>query len=187
MVLVRSLFSTPTKRESKHKQIREEFFSGFADKVWSLKTNKEEKGWWTIPRTMPLIMTLLNILDKKGNMSRVYLELWCRAFDEGIVEVTDEEIHAYACGFLSSRGARTWRERIVMLEKLGFIKTQSIARRKYKYILLLHPHKVIASLKEDDKIPNNWYDVFRNRAIEIGAGIPQVQDDEKKKQKKATA
>ena len=61
---------------------------------------------------MPLILTLISRLAPKGKQdgaARVYLELWMRDFGEGIVELTDPEIHAFAAGYTSpARGARSW-------------------------------------------------------------------------------
>jgi hypothetical protein len=183
-----SVYTLPKKkfkRDVKYERIRHEFFPGFDDKIWNLEDN-EEKGWWTIPRTMPLILTLINMLDaeKKHDASRVYLDLWCRAFGAGIVEVLDEPTMAYSSNLISPRAVRSWHERIAFLERIEFIKTRGIGNRKVQYILLLHPHKVVASLRKQGKIPEMWYATFRQRMIQIGAELAEAQVVVKKSKKK---
>jgi len=127
-------------------------------------------------------MTLLNLLSKNKDLSRVYFELWCRAFDEAIVDVSDEEALAYASGYVSpTRNIRTWRERITLLEKLGFIITKQAGSRKYRYILLLHPHQVIEKLHQDGKVGEDWYSAYQARAAEIGTRLPHSESEMEEK------
>lgn len=169
----------PTKRALKYEKIREENFQVPKSKVWN---RKKEDGYTTVPRTMSLIMELLQRLsEKKNDPSQVYFELWCRVFDEGIVEITNEQDVAFASGYTTpSRGVRSWRERIAQLEKLGFIKTKSVGKAKYRYILILHPHQVIAVLREEDRVPDDWYSAYEDRMREIGGDIPEVRQKVKK-------
>src|SRR5262249_3715994 len=52
------------------------------DKLWLRKT---KTGFTTVPRTMPLIMEIMDAMSKGKPVSTTYLELWCRAFDECFV------------------------------------------------------------------------------------------------------
>lgn len=166
-----SMPSAKTGRAKKHENIRQTHFIDDSEAYWD---RKKEKGFCTIPRTLSLVMTLLNLLSKKQDLSRVYFELWCNSFDEGIVEITDEETHAYAAGYVSSsRNIRSWRERIQQLENLGFIKTKQVGSKRYRYILILHPHRVISELNNEGKVPSEWFSAFEQRAHEIGAQISQ--------------
>src|SRR5258708_4219270 len=111
----------PQKNKSavKREQIRDALWPDAASLVWD---RKKEKGFCTIPRTLALIFTLIDHLQKGKDASRVYFDLWCRAFDDYLVEVPDEESLAYSAGYTSGRNVRTWRERIHVLEKYGFVR-----------------------------------------------------------------
>jgi len=84
---------SPGARPAQRRELKRNTLWADAEKnVWNRKT---EKGYCTIPRTLPLIMTLIDYLSPKerGRASRVYHELWCRAYDEGFVELADEAEH----------------------------------------------------------------------------------------------
>ena len=72
------------------------------------------------------------------------------------------------------RNVRSWRERIEMLQELGFIGVQPNGSRKYGYILLLHPHRVVCELRARGKVNDPWWGAFSKRASEIGATLPIV-------------
>ena len=107
---------------SKQEQTLDQFFSGWKDEVW--KWSKQEPGWTPVPRTLSLITVLIKHLREKKNNdpSMVYLDLWFRAYN-GLLDVRNEQEFAYSCGFTAKRGIRTWTERILWLEKQGFIRT----------------------------------------------------------------
>jgi hypothetical protein len=104
-----------------------------------------------------------------GNLdpSGVYLELLSRHIDSGIVEMTNEADHAYGAGYFGNRAVRTWQERVRVLEELGFIITKQIGNLRYKYVLIVHPTVAIQKLRDDDKIPDAWWDAYINRKIEV--------------------
>lgn len=174
MVRLVTFHSEKTGRAKRHEEIKARFFADFADQTWD---RRKEKGFCTIPRTLGLVMTLLNHLSKRQDLSRVYFELWCRAFDEGVVDVIDEESIAYASGYTTpTRNVRSWRERISTLEKLGFIKTRHVGSRKFRYILILHPHRVIETLRGEDRISEEWYSAYLNRMTDIGGEVPRMEE-----------
>ncbi len=121
-------------------------------------------------------MTLIEELadrDKGKDVSRVYFELWCRNFDEGLIEVTDEEAMAFASGFTApNRNVRTWKERIDVLQRLGFIQVVPVGSKKHGYMFLPDPHKVIKKLKAEGRVSANWWGAYAKRALEIGYVIP---------------
>jgi hypothetical protein len=119
-------------------------------------------------------MTLIDDLKGKGrDISRVYFDLWCRQMDDSFVEVTDEESFAYSSGYSTpGRNVRSWRERIEMLRDLGFISVRPNGSRKYGYILLHHPHRVVCKLRAQRKVNEAWWGAFTKRASEIGAVLP---------------
>ncbi len=164
--------SSPGARPAQRReQLRDTLWADAEKVVWSRHT---EKGYTTIPRTLSLIMTLIDHLSPKerGKASRVYHELWCRAYDEGLVELGDEAEHAYAAGYTSqTRGVRSWRERVDTLSQLGFIRIKPKPTKKYGYVLIVHPDIAVGTLRKKDpkQIPDGWHQEYEKRMIEIGA------------------
>lgn len=171
---IETIVKTARKRAAvdRREKTRNALWPEAAGLVWD---RKKEKGFCTIPRTLPLIMTLIDELAKGKSAAQVYCELWTRAFDEGLVEVLDEEAMAFGAGYVTpGRGVRTWRERIDILEDYGFIEVKPNGSRKYGFVLLRHPHQVIRELRDTKLLPNeNWWGAFIKRAAEIGAELPE--------------
>lgn len=65
------------------------------DQLWS---RTSFTGFTTIPRTISLIVRIIDSLDKK-TAGKVYLDLWCRAFDDYVIEVRDEYEAAFCSGY----------------------------------------------------------------------------------------
>jgi len=159
--------------EEKRKALRDQLFPNCQPDLWNRKV--VTGGFTTIPRTLGLIMTLLEAMfhRKKGHdISRTYFELWCRAFDDYFIEVTDIESFAFAAGFVTTRSVRSWGERVKVLANLGFIKTAPNGSKKQAYILLLDPHKVVKNLKHSGNVPQEWWGAYTKRASEIGYTLP---------------
>lgn len=153
-----------TAGSKKREKIRREFWSG--EDAWTM-TN--EIGWFRAPRTLPLILQVLNLHEISGNASpgNVYLELLARHIDNGVVEMSSESDHAFAAGYTGSRAVRSWQERMQILEKSGFIKTDQVGNQKYKYVLLVHPTVAMQKLYEQKKVPAALWKAFRVRQIEV--------------------
>ena len=64
------------------------------------------------------------------------------------------------------------KERIDVLQKLGFIQVMPVGSKKHGYILLPDPHKVIKKLKADGRVSASWWGAYVKRASEIGYVIP---------------
>lgn len=131
-----------------------------------------DKGWFRAPRTLPLILSLLQDKALTGNRdpTRVYLELFSRHYNTGVVEIQSESEHAYAAGYRSSRATRTWQEHMRCLEQLGFIKIQAIGSHAFKYVLLVHPAVAIEQLRSQGKVQEDWWVTYtdrRNRSGEL--------------------
>lgn len=129
---------------------------------------KPEQGWFRAPRTLPLILKLLSEKKVSGNLDPggVYLELLARHRDSGIVEMVTPGEHSYAAGYGGPRGARTWQERMKILENLGFIKSRKAGNEQYRYVLLMHPTIVVWNLHQKGKVPREWWENYRQRQIE---------------------
>ena len=162
-----------TKVALRRQGLRDSLWGEEAVNLWHRTT---EDGYSTIPRTLPLVMTLIDELKGKGrDISRVYFDLWCRQMDDSFVEVNDEESFAYSSGYSTpGRNVRSWRERIDMLRELGFVSIQPNGSRRNGYILLHHPHRVVCELRAQGKVNDAWWGAFSKRASEIGATLPTL-------------
>lgn len=130
---------------------------------------EKETGWFAAPRYLPLLLSLLEskaISDRK-DPSRVYLELYSRHRDSGMIEMEDERQHAFAAGYVGERAVRTWQERMKILEEHGFIKTKAIGNQPYRYVLLVHPMAVIQQLHATGKTDQRWWDTYRARLADL--------------------
>lgn len=157
--------------DSRREQLREQLWPGIEPQLWN---RKREKGFCTLPRTLPLILCLIRELSEKGkDPSNVYLDLWFRAFDDCLIEVNDEEAFAFASGYSSpGRNVRTWKERVDALAKLGFIEVKPNGSKPCGYILMLDPHKVIRTLNTQGRIPASWWGAYTKRATDVGCTLP---------------
>jgi hypothetical protein len=154
----------------KREELRESLWPGSSGWIWDRRTND---GYISIPRILPLVMLLIRQLCQKEDPSPVYLDLWARNWDEGIVTISDEEDCAYNAGYTSKRAVRSWRERVWKLAELGFIKIQANGNREIGYILVLNPLMVCVKLRAAGKLlPDGWWPAFVRRTQEIGAVIP---------------
>jgi hypothetical protein len=158
---------SPSKAELRREEILSRLWPGWRKVTWS---RKSEKGFATIPRTLPLICSLIRT-HSKGDASRVYLDLWARVNDDGLVEVHDETEFALSCYPNGTRHVRTWRDHITQLKELGFISVKPKPSRRYGYILVLHPHRVVERMLREspERISSTWLELYKNRLADIGA------------------
>jgi hypothetical protein len=127
----------------------------------------EFTGFTTIPRTLSLIMRIIDDLDRK-NAGRVYFDLWCRSFDDYVIEVRDEFEAAFSSGYDGQRAIRSWRERIAILEGFGFIKAYKASHGAYRMILVLDPHPIVERLHKEKEVPDEDWLALRALMISIG-------------------
>jgi len=80
----------------------------------------EEKGWFAAPRSLPFVLRALDSKAVSGSkrVSPAYVDLLSRHMGDGVIELEHDTDHAYAAGYAH---ARQWRERMVLLERAGFI------------------------------------------------------------------
>jgi hypothetical protein len=119
---------------------------------------------------MPLILRIMDLVSDKGKpVSQTYFDLWCRNWDnDGFVIASQPKVMAYYSGFSGERAESTWKTRVSILEKLGFVKLQEGATGSAHYILIPNPYNVIQKLHKEKKIPIAAYNSLRERLIEIG-------------------
>jgi len=132
---------------------------------------KRSDGFVTIPRTMPLILGIIDDLTKGAPAASTYLELWCRAYDEMYVSLSKSRELAFHSGFTGQRAERTWAEKIRKLDELGFISVRPGQAGPLSHALILNPYHVIRKLYEagNTGIARDKYNALVERAIEIGA------------------
>jgi hypothetical protein len=158
-----------TKITQKQLALRQILWPDIADKQLWLRTERD--GFTTIPRTIPIIIAIMDGLSKGKPVGSTYLELWCRAYDECFVTLSNPQELAFHSGFSGQRAVTTWRERIRILQELGFIDVQPGPSGEMSYALLLNPYHVIKDLREK-KTPGltaERYNALAARAITIGA------------------
>ena len=127
-------------------------------------------GFVTLPRAMPLIMRIMDYLAGKGiPVSQVYLDLWCRTFDEAFLQITKTEEMATYAGFSGQRAVRTWKERLSKLAELGFIDLKYGLTKEVVFALILNPYHVIAQAYAKGLVPIEMWNALMVRAAEIGA------------------
>ena len=152
----------PKAAQRRRKKLREEFWPGVD--AW---LGPEERGFFCAPRTLPYI--LLALRDKavsgKADPSSVYLDLLAHHMGEGVVELQDEDDHAYASGYAQTR---SWRDRMNVLEKAGFIRTIQTGNRKFGRVLLVHPLAAMRALYDEGLIPAQLWEAYRSRANTTG-------------------
>ena len=132
---------------------------------------KKKTGFITIPRTLPIIQSIMDDMANGMPVSSTYFDLWCRSFDECFVTLSKPNEIAFSAGFTGQRGPRTWAARMRSLSEMGFIKLASGASGPISYALILNPHLVIKKIR-DAGVPGireDKYNALIARALEIGA------------------
>ncbi|NVD44836.1 hypothetical protein [Qipengyuania atrilutea] len=145
-------------------------------KIWPDVTNRmlwdrnERDGFSTLPRTMPLIMNIMDGLSNKGfPVGQTYLELWCRLYDELFLTLNRPEEMAFYAGFTGQRAVRTWKDRVKRLADLGFIDLKSGPLGEMSYAIFFNPYHVIKRAYLKGLVQEDKYRALVIRSNEIGA------------------
>jgi len=155
------------KATERRKQLRQRLWPEALDEHLWIRTQKT--GFTTIPRTMPLIMRIMDSLAGKGTpVSMPYLTLWCWTFDEAFVEIRNPKQFAYESGFSGPRAESLWKSRMRRLEELEFIRSRPGLSGDFHYILLINPILVIEN-NYKEKGSDVAFDTLLGRLAEVGA------------------
>jgi hypothetical protein len=168
-----------TPKADEREAIRRKFWPN--ERAW---ITSRRKGYFNAPRSLPLVFELLKskkINTKRVDLSLTYLALWARLLGEGVVEITNEHEVAYDAGYSGERQRRTWRERMALLEELGFIKSKQIAGQPYRYVLMIDPAVAVAKFERDGLVDPEWLDTYQMRRLTTKELV------EKETKKKASA
>src|SRR5262245_6133245 len=106
----------PRKKIAKRQlELRERLWPGVEETdLWSRTLYN---GFTTMPKAMPLMLSIMDDLANGQPVSGTYLELWCRTFDESFVTLSKPREMAFHSGFTSQRGERTWKARLKILDE----------------------------------------------------------------------
>lgn len=162
------------KRTAREAELRKELWPEVTDgEIWH---RKRQQGFTTVPRTLPMVMVLMDEMAGKGKpVSRTYLTLWGRVRDEAIVRLQDERLAALESGFGGPRRTTAWRDRMRILQELGFIKTKPGGSGEFTHVLILNPHLVIKRHWESrskgtaPRMSEENYLALKERADDVGA------------------
>lgn len=148
--------------------LREQLWPGFAPHLWNRLANK---GFATIPKTMPLVMRIMDEMTKGAPVSSTYLTLWCSTWDNGFVQHIRPDEMAYASGFGGQRGEHTWIGRMKKLQELQFIDLKAGKAGPMTYALIYNPHLAL-QWHHSQKTPGLTeasYSALIERALDVGA------------------
>jgi hypothetical protein len=147
-------------------------------RLWS---RKSAKGFATVPRTMPLLMQVMDRLNVGKPVSSVYLDLFCRAFDESFVRLDKAHQMAFSAGFVTARGPHTWAERLDLLKREGFIDIAPGPFGPRSFALILNPYFVVQDLHKKGRVEKALYNAlvfeaesFGAKDLELATALPSV-------------
>lgn len=149
--------------------LREKYWPDLtAEELWN---RKEFDGFTAIPRTMPIILNIIDDLTKGHPASSTYLALWCKAFDEMYISLQNSDDMAFQSGFSGQRALRSWQARMKALADLGFVRVATGARGSMSHAAIPNPHFVIRRLynKKHAGLTETAFNSLLERASEIGA------------------
>lgn len=146
-------------------RLRDSLWEDASSRIWDYT---KSDGWLNIPRAMPVILRILDILTKGKPVSATYFELWCRTFNNGFVTARPQEM-AFFSGFDGERARRTWLSRIRKLQELGFIDVKAGSSGPVTYVLIVNPYPPLRKLHSDGEISEQLWNTLTARMIEIGA------------------
>lgn len=155
-----------SKMDVKAEKSQKEFWSDIKDEdLWDSSLNN---GYAPMPRTMSLIMNIIDDLSKNQPAGRAYFVLWCyRRPKSSLVIIENPLVFAAETGFSGERALTTWKQRMKILQELGFIDAKEGASGAFHYVLILNPHVVVQKLK--DRIQESRFRQMYDRALDIGA------------------
>lgn len=125
---------------NKQRSLRDQFWPNQSGLLWHRIANK---GFTTIPKTMPLVLRIMDELSKGRPISSTYMTLWCSTWDNSFVTLNKHREMATAAGFTGQRGERTWADRMKLLQQLRFIDIKPGASGPMAFALIYNPHFVI--------------------------------------------
>lgn len=155
------------KMAERAQQLMELHFPNIAQEfLWSRKSND---GYITIPRTMPIVMQVIDAQSKGQPAGHTLFCLWARSPDHAVVTIENPATFAAEAGFLGERAVDTWRRRMKTLREHYFIQTKPGASGEFHYVLLLNPNVAVEGMRNRGLVQDGLYSRFIERLGDIGA------------------
>lgn len=148
--------------------LRDQLWPGRGACLWDRSAHK---GFTTIPKTMPLILKIMDEMTKGAPISSTYLTLWCSTWDNSYVALGKSEEMAHSSGFGGQRGVHTWMARMKKLQELKFIDIKAGKSGPMSHAIIWNPHLAIRHHYQQ-KTPGlleSSYTALLERALEVGA------------------
>jgi hypothetical protein len=124
----------------KQQLLRDHLWPGKEAWLWD---RRKQKGFTTIPKTMPLILKIMDEMTKGTPVSATYLTLWCNTWDNNFVVLNKNAGMANASGFGGQRGEHTWATRMKMLHDLEFIDIKPGKSGPLGNAIIWNPHYIL--------------------------------------------
>ena len=159
---------TTNAKQRARREVRELLWPGAELTMWP---QPGETGWSRTPRTLPLIAEMISSKAVSGedtDLARTYLTLFCMAYDEGIIEIVDEDALALASGLKR----KSWIARMLKLQSLGVIEIKPKGPRRLGYVLLKHPVPIARRLHAEGKVSEGLWALFLQWHAEFGGTEP---------------
>ena len=153
---------------TKQLEQRNALWPGYEAFIWDRKAHK---GFATIPKTMPLILKIMDEMSNGKPISSTYLGLWCATWDNSFVNISRPVEMAHAAGFSGQRAEYTWAARMKILQELHFIEIKPGKSGPISHAIILNPHFVIRRHHEEKTpgLTEASYNMLIDRALEVGA------------------
>jgi hypothetical protein len=149
--------------------LRDHLWPQCEEHLWHRLANK---GFATIPKTMPFILKIMDEMTKGAPVSSTYLALWCWTWDNSYVSISNPAELSQAAGFGGQRGVHTWAGRMKKLQELNFIAFKPGKSGPMSHVIIWNPHKVVRWHHDVQQTPGLMEASFTSlieRAAEIGA------------------
>lgn len=148
--------------------LRDLYWPNISSNLWDRKANK---GFATIPKTMPLILKIMDEMTKGAPVSSTFLTLWCSTWDNSFVVLNKHADMANASGFGGQRGEYTWSTRMLKLQELHFIDIKAGKSGPMSSAIIFNPHLVIRwhHTQKTPGLTEASYNSLVEWALDIGA------------------
>jgi len=175
MTNVKQAQAQKMKMAERAQQQLELHFPGVSD-IW-IWNRKRDHGYTTMPRILPIAMQAIDEYSKGVPAGHTLFCLWARSPDHVLVTIEHPATFAAEAGFYGLRAVDTWRKRMKVLAKLGFIIPKKGPTGDFHYVLLMSPIVAVERMyqtprKEDlaqRQIGTDLYARFVDRLAQIGA------------------
>jgi len=134
--------------------------------IWTRKTND---GFFTLPRTLPIAMQIIDAQTKGQPAGHTLFCLWARSPDHPVITIENPVTFAAEAGFIGERAVDTWRKRMRQLRNLHFIEAKAGPSGEFHYVLLLNPNASVEWMRSGGQVQDQLYSRFLDRIMDVGA------------------